>query len=276
MVHVRLPYRILLTIGILVLLAGCAGDGRQGEVDALRQEIADLKKTQADLQATIDGLQAKLRKRWGFKQADDDDPDTKREAVRRIPIDFAPRKGSSVAAVTVIEFADFQCPYCQGAAKVSDQLLQEFPNEVQFFFKHYPIGKHKQALSAAKAAWAAQQQGKFWEMHDLIYGGDIQNLGPDVLRGYAQQLGLDMARFDQDSESAKAAHQVTMDKRLGKAIKIGGTPAFFVNGKKVSNPSPAALRAKVAEEVEAYRARAGRPAPAPEATAVPGAPANGS
>ena len=264
MAHVRLPYRIALTLGtfgILAILAGCGRDSNQSEVEALRKEVADLKQANAQLQTTVATLQGKatgapiaVPQIAGPAGTSADSP--KRDAVYRIPVNFSPRKGPPVAAVTVVEFADFQCPFCKANAGLSDKLLQEFPNDVQFAFKHYPIGKHPQAFEAAKAGWAAHQQGKFWEMHDTIYSGDIQNLSPEVLRGYAQRIGLDMAKYDADIASDKASQAVSFDKMLAKASKVGGTPTYFVNGKRVGDASAASVRAKVQEEINAFRASA--------------------
>jgi protein-disulfide isomerase len=248
-VHVRLPYRIPLTIGILVALSGCGGDGaKQSDVDALRQEVAALKQSQAELRQALGALR-KARPAPLAAAAAKTGGDPERVAVYRIPINFSPRKGDEITAVTVVEFADFQCGFCQGAAGLPDQLLREFPDDVKFVFKHYPLGRHRHAFIAAKASWAAQQQGKFWEMHDLIYRGNITEIPVATLRGYAQQLGLDMERFDADMNSPKASRAVSLDKHLGKRLKIGGTPAYFVNGKRLIERSPAGLRAMVAQEI---------------------------
>lgn len=258
MVHVRLPYRITLTLGtfgVLAILAGCGRDASQGEVEALRKEVADLKAANAQLQTTVATLQGKATGAPVAAAGTTTDT-SKREAVYRIPVNFAPRKGPPVAAVTVVEFADFQCPFCKANAGLPNKLLEEFPNDVQFAFKHYPLGKHPQAVEAAKAAWAAHQQGKFWEMHDTIYSGDIQSLSPQVLRGYAERIGLDMAKYDADVASEKARQAVSFDKMLAKASKVGGTPTYFVNGKRVGDASAASVRAKVQQEIESFRSQA--------------------
>lgn len=267
MVHSRLTYRIPLLLGILTALTGCGGgDAKQADVDALRQEVAALKEAQAETQRTLAALQAAARaaatappaavaaRTAGAMPAapgaaDASPGEAERSPVHVIPIAFSPRKGDEITAVTVVEFADFQCPYCQGAARLPDMLLKEFPGDVKFVFKHYPLGRHRDAFQAATAAWAAHQQGKFWEMHDLIYGGDIAQIPVETLRGYAEKLGLDVQRFDEDMNSPKAAHAISFDKMLGKRLKVGGTPVYFVNGKRLTNNSPAGLRAMVAEEI---------------------------
>lgn len=269
MIHVRLPYRITLTLGILALatvVAGCGGDASQSDIDALRKEVADLKAAQAQMQTTLAALEARPSAAPPAADVPPAEPAgfmPKREAVRRIPLDYTPRKGPEVAAVTVVEFADFQCPFCKANAGLSDQLLKEFPNDVRFAFKHFPLGKHPQAQAAARAAWAAQQQDKFWEMHDLIYAGDIQQLSPDVLRGYAEKIGLDMDKYTVDVESSQSAAAVSFDKMLGKSFKVGGTPAYYVNGKRVRDVSSAGVRAKVQQELDSFRTAGATPSPVP-------------
>jgi protein-disulfide isomerase len=250
--HVLFGYRIPLVIGILAALAGCGRDANPSEIAALRNDIAELKSAQAKMQTTLAALQQQAMGPPAGEVSVGEDG-VPREVVRRIPTRFNPRKGSEVAAVTVIEFADFQCPYCQAAAGLSDELLKEFPDDIQFVFKHYPLAKHVDAFDAAKASWAAHQQGKFWQMHNMIYGGDIQTLPPEVLRGYAEKIGLDMARYDADVDSDLAIQAVMFDRKAAKNAKVRGTPTYFVNGKRVANSTPAGVQAKVRAEVDAYR-----------------------
>jgi protein-disulfide isomerase len=264
--HVRLPYRITLTLGTLliaVLAAGCGRDSSPSDVDALRKDVLDLKETQAKIQSTLAALEVRVNSQPMPAPPEPVRDGPKREAVRRIPIDYAPRKGPDVAAVTVVEFADFQCPFCKANAGLSDQLLKEFPNDVRFAFKHFPLGKHAQAQDAARAAWAAQQQGKFWEMHDMIYASDLQQLSPEVLSGFAEKLGLDMDKYRVDLDSTSAAMAVSVDKMLGKSFKVGGTPTYYVNGKRVPDASAASVRARVKQELDAFRANNPESSPAP-------------
>jgi protein-disulfide isomerase len=245
-IHARLPYRIILAIGILLPAQGCnRGGATEAEVVALRQEVAQLKQAQAAMQKSLDALQKgsePAAATAGAKPAADD-------AVYQIPIVYAPRKGNPKAPVTVVEFADFQCPFCQANAGLPDQLVKEFPDDVQFAFKHYPLDRHPDALEAAKAAWAAQQQGKFWEMHDLIFGGGVENVGADTLHGYAEKLGLDMARFDADVASPRAQQSIMFDKQIGRTIKLFGTPSYFINGKRAEDRSLPGMRARINAEI---------------------------
>jgi protein-disulfide isomerase len=245
-IHARLPYRIILAIGILLPASGCGrGGATEAEVAALRQEVAQLKQTQATMQQSLDALQQAGKPAPAPAAAKPAADDT----VHQIPIVYAPRKGNPKAAVTIVEFADFQCPFCQAAAGLPDQLVKEFPDDVQFAFKHYPLDRHPDALGAAKAAWAAQQQGKFWEMYDLIFAGGVENVGVETLRGHAEKLGLDMAKFDADMASPKAQQSVLFDKQIGRSIKLYGTPSYFINGKRAEDRSLPALRAQINAEI---------------------------
>jgi protein-disulfide isomerase len=236
---------------ILAALSACGGT-ETSELEALRREVAEIKQAQAELQATVanlqgnaDGPRGNKARAWGRPAPDAG----RRDVIYRIPTGGSPRKGNDVAAVTVVQFADFQCAYCQGAARLSDELLEAYPEDVLFVFKHYPLHRHQQAREAAKAAWAAQQQGKFWDMHDLIYAGDINQITSEDLRRYAKQIGLDMDRFEADMASPKAEQAIAVDKRLARTMKIGGTPAYFVNGRRVTDRSPAGVRAMVDAEL---------------------------
>jgi protein-disulfide isomerase-like protein with CxxC motif len=115
-------------------------------------------------------------------------------------------------------------------------------------------------------------------MYDLIYGGDVQHLSVDVLRGYAKKIGLDMDRFDADMNSQKAQQAIYLDKGLGRTIKLWGTPSYFVNGRRVTDRSPAGIRAMITEEIARIKgpATAGASAGGAKPGGVPGASANGS
>ncbi len=247
-------HRIILTIGILATLAGCGRDESRSEIAKLRDDVAAMRSVQAEMQTTLAALQQRAASPPPGEVTIGDDG-VPREVVRRIPTNLNPSKGPKVATVTVIVFADFQCPYCQATAGLADELVREFPDHVRFVFKNYPLGKHPAAMDAAKAGWAAHQQGKFWQMHNMIYGGDIQNLSPEALRGYAEKIGLDMAKYDADVDSDRAAQAVAFDRMAAKSAKVRATPTYFVNGKRVADGTPAGVRAKVRAEIEAFRAR---------------------
>jgi protein-disulfide isomerase len=147
-------------------------------------------------------------------------------------------RGVASAPVTLEEFSDFQCPTCGALHSVLKQLLAKYPSQLRIAFRHYPLRQiHRHAAEAALAAEAAGQQGKFWEMHDLLYEKQKEwSEVPDALtlfRGYAQTLGLDAERFTRDMTGTASAMHVASDERLAQSLGITGTPTFYLNGRQL-------------------------------------------
>jgi Na+/H+ antiporter NhaA len=139
-------------------------------------------------------------------------------------------RGPTIAPVTVVEYGDFECPYCGQAEPVIRQLLAQFGNELRYVFRHLPlIDVHEHAQLAAEAAEAAGAQGRFWEMHDLLFAHQ-DALGLDDLDGYAAELGLDVERFSWELRSRKHAQRVARDVESADQSGVAGTPTFFING----------------------------------------------
>lgn len=138
--------------------------------------------------------------------------------------------GPDTATVTVIEYGDFQCPYCRAAYPAVKILLKEFPGRVRFAYRHYPVVEvHPLAERAAEAAEAAGAQGKFWPMHDLLFDNQ-RHLQDKYLRQYAFHAGLDLPPFNRDMESRVYLPRVREQMNGGKQSGARGTPTFFVNG----------------------------------------------
>ena len=148
--------------------------------------------------------------------------------VYKVPLGKSPVRGPRKAEVTIVVFSDFQCPFCSRATPTLRQLLDESPN-VRLVFKHNPLPFHKDARLAAIASLAAQQQGKFWEMHDLLFQNH-KALGRDNLVEYAVQLGLNRKKFEKALDDKKLAAIVDADMELGRRLGARGVPAFFVDG----------------------------------------------
>jgi protein-disulfide isomerase len=164
-------------------------------------------------------------------------------------------KGVDSARVTVSEFADFQCPACRNANDIANQLLLAYPNDVKFVFRHFPLSGHPHAMVTAQAAEAAGAQGKFWEMHDLLYEKQNQwgsisespsrNGVIDLLKSYAGDIGIDQTTFIQAVESNAYAEIVNEDISDGSASGVNATPTFFVNNVKIAEPSFEAIKAEI-------------------------------
>ncbi|HLV22002.1 MAG TPA: thioredoxin domain-containing protein [Polyangiaceae bacterium] len=147
-----------------------------------------------------------------------------------------PAFGPENAAVTVVEFSDFQCPYCSRAADVATQIKKKYGDKVRFVFRQFPLSFHKDAQKAAEASLAAHEQGKFWEFHDQLFKNQ-QQLDLSSLEQHAKQAGLNVANFKKALDEDKYKSQVEKDMNLGKQVNVQGTPTMFVNGERVANPT---------------------------------------
>jgi protein-disulfide isomerase len=212
--------------------------------------------------------------------------------VRSIDADGCPELGPPDAPVTIIEWADFECPACKAFYPILDGLVKRFPGQVRLVYKNYPLSIHPHGELAARAAVAASRQNKFWEMHHLLFDNQ-ERLEQTDLEGYAKQLKLDVGKFKSDMGSDDTIARITRDKRAADDVNLDSTPTVFINGREVDmqllddpvndlvkwvkldlelagvTPAPAPATSASAEPpVPAASASAG---PAPSAAAVPSA-----
>jgi protein-disulfide isomerase len=149
-------------------------------------------------------------------------------AVAVGPIDHA--LGPQDASVTVVEYGDFECPICKQAAPAVKLLLERHASQIRFAYRHFPLERaHPHALPAAEAAESAARQGRFWEMHDLLFDNQ-QHLESKDLHEYARRLKLDNARFEAEMEQHVHVRRIREDLESGERSHVRGTPGFFVNG----------------------------------------------
>ena len=146
-----------------------------------------------------------------------------------------PGFGAADARVVVVEFTDFECPYCAQAAQTVHRLKQEYGSRIRLVVRQFPLSIHPDARAAAQAALAAHDQGKFWEYHDLLFGHQ-QALGADALVGYARQLGMNVDAFRAASSGSSTAQRVADDMKLGESVEVQGTPTMFIDKKRVDDP----------------------------------------
>ena len=142
----------------------------------------------------------------------------------------APSRGPETARLTIVEFSDFQCPFCRTGANALTEIAKAFPKDVRLVFKQFPLESHSQAAIAAEASLAAHAQGKFWEMHDRIFANP-RSLTESNLIAWAKELGLDTARFTSDLTSHKYQNTVQNEVREGLDAGVQGTPTVFLNGR---------------------------------------------
>ena len=140
--------------------------------------------------------------------------------------------GNTKAKATLVEYGDYQCPHCGYAHPLLKKLLQNNSDEIHFVFRNFPLAEvHPAAMMAAQAAEAAGKQGKFWEMHDLIYENQ-NDLHGNRFVDFAESLGLDLQRFGQDWKSESILAKIEADFESGIRSGVNGTPTFFINGTK--------------------------------------------
>jgi len=156
--------------------------------------------------------------------------------AREGPSRAGSRGGPADAPVTLVEYADFQCEFCQAAYPEIEKVLRARGDQVRFVFRHFPLqSSHPRALAAALAAEAAGRQGKFWEMHATLFEHPGR-LEEEDLRRYARELGLDLERFDADRADPELAAKIQHQKRVGARSGVNGTPCFYINGLRYDGP----------------------------------------
>lgn len=155
-----------------------------------------------------------------------------------------PSRGPDGAKVTIVEFSDFQCPFCSKAEDSVSQVMEQYAGKVKLVFRHFPLSFHPNAEKAAEAAMCAEEQGKFWEMHKVLFANQ-QKLGVDDLKAHAATLGLDTAKFNACLDGGSKKAIVEADQKAGSEAGVNGTPAFFINGKMLSGALPFAEFKKV-------------------------------
>jgi protein-disulfide isomerase len=177
------------------------------------------------------------------------------ESMRANPksvIGDSPTTGASEQKIVLMEFSDFQCPYCAKAHQTLKQFMARHQGQVTLVYKHLPLTAiHPQAMPAAKAAWAAGQQGKFWEFHDALFTQQ-DKLGEPLYVATAKALNLDLKRFDQDRNSNAASAAIQKDVEMAEKLGVNGTPFVVMNGVPISGAAEIA-------ELEALLAQVSKP-----------------
>ncbi len=164
--------------------------------------------------------------------------------VYKFATDGQPAKGSEKAAVTLVEFTDYQCPSCAKTQPALERLMAEYGDRVRLVVRDYPLNQHKEAQKAAEAAEAAREQGKYWEYTALLFQNQSA-LQTDKLKEYATRVGLDRAKFDAALDSGKFTESVHRDLQDGDRAGVAGTPTVFLNGRRVADISYEGLKAAV-------------------------------
>jgi protein-disulfide isomerase len=184
--------------------------------------VEAIKKGKSETDAVAEVKASKLAQPREFKLLDDPVP---------IPTLGSPSIGPPNARVVLVEFSDFQCPYCVKAVEKINTILKAYPNDVRLIFKQFPLETHPQASISAAAALAAHNQGKFWQMHDILFANRTQ-LSRNNIMGWAAKIGLDMKRFHDDLDSDTIKKAVIKDTQDGDKAGVEGTPTVFIDGQR--------------------------------------------
>lgn len=206
----------------------------KGGLDAQTEALAEVRSALADLEDAVregDALRPAAARPSEARRGPD--PSQRVE----VPIGDSPVRGPAQAAVTIVEFADFQCPFCARVQPTLARIQETYGERVNLVFKHLPLRIHPRAPAAAAASEAARLQGKFWEMHDRIFS-DLGDLSDERFAQYAAELGLDVERFRRDMTSQEVRQRVARDEALANRLGVSGTPAFFINGRFFSGAQP--------------------------------------
>lgn len=227
----RAHYASLGLAGLLSLtIGGCNGGlAPKGDLEAqVLQIIRD------NPEVVIESVQAYQQEKQAAEEKAQTEVARKLLADRKTAIGSSPQLGAEKGEVLLIEFSDFECPFCASAHEVVNQFMDKHGDRVTLVYKHFPLVQiHDQAVPAALAAWAAMQQGKFWEYHNALFKNQ-DRLGEELYLEIAKDLKLDIEKFQSDIASEAAAKAIQADLQLSGELGLSGTPTFFMNGQKLS------------------------------------------
>jgi len=219
-----------------VVLASCSAGGEASEDTQASAEFEQkvLQVLRDNPQVLMETLQSyQQEQQQGMRQA-------RRSFLEKMSkepasiIGNSPTKGSAKQDIVLLEFSDFQCPFCRRAYETVKQFMEKHQNRVTLVYKHLPLASiHPQAVPAAQASWAAQQQGKFWEYHDRLFENQ-DRLGEELYKQIATELGLDMDAWNRDRNSEAAQQAIQKDLQLAQRLGLNRTPFFFLNEQALS------------------------------------------
>jgi protein-disulfide isomerase len=223
---------VVILVGALLLAGSVVAAGLlvRAPLERGAEELAAVKTSLANLEEAVKSAAAPRP-----QQAAAGRPDPNQRYA--VTTDGSPAVGPANAQVSVVAFSDFQCPFCSRAVPTLEQVEKEYGDKVRIVFKHLPLSIHPKAPAAHAAAEAAHRQGKFWEMHDLIFANQ-REMSRERYLEYAAQLGLDVGKFEKDMESAEVKQRIDADTSEAARLNVRGTPAFFINGRYLSGAQP--------------------------------------
>ena len=233
---------IALVIAAVVLGASIVSAGLlvRGSIDRGAVELAEMREAIEDLPSAAPAQPTQAAR------------PNRPDPSRRYEVNTAgsPFRGPEKAPVEIVEFSDFQCPFCSRVTPTLDKIEEEYGDQVRIVFKHLPLSIHPKAPAAHAASIAAHRQGKFWEMHDKIFANQ-REMSPERYVEYAQELGLDVDQFQKDVDDPAVKKKIDDDTREAAQLLVRGTPGFFVNGRFISGAQPfESFKRLIDEELE--------------------------
>jgi len=223
---------LLASAALIFSLSACSSSAQSGSTKKLSNQVDSLSKELATLKADFDVLKYGLEKR-GISIDEIRIEMEQANKIWDIPDAESPVFGNTKnPKLTIVEFTEFQCPYCSNVAPVIEGLMKKYPNDIKFVYKHFPLSFHANAPAAAAASIAAQNQGKFWEFRYAL-APHFRDLTQETFEKVAKEIGLDMEKFKKDMvlDSAKQK-RINEEFQLGVKVGVQGTPNFYINGKR--------------------------------------------
>jgi protein-disulfide isomerase len=222
-------------LSVCLVFIGCspAQSGGGNPVDPkLKEQVLQI--IRENPQAILESVQAYQKQQQEALKAARQSFFDQMKSNPKSAIGDSPTTGAASQQIVLLEFSDFQCPFCARAHDTVKQFMAKHQDKVTLAYKHFPLTSiHPQALPSAKAAWAAQQQGKFWEYYNALFEGQKQ-LGEELYGSIAQKLNLKLDKFNSDRNSPAAEAAIQKDLQLAQSLGIEGTPFFIMNGKTFS------------------------------------------
>ena len=228
-------------VAIAVCFAGLVACNQASAGGSFNQQakLDSLEKKVAELESNLEAVGYILEKRAGMSIEDAKKEMEEANKVWDIPDEDSPVFGNTKnPKLTIVEFTEFQCPYCSRIAPVMQELNKKYPDQIKFVYKHFPLSFHANARAAAASSIAAQKQGKFWEYRYAL-APHSRELGDSIFVEVAKQVGLNIEQFKKDMvlDSAMNA-RIDKDFQLGAQVGVQGTPNFYINGKRQDRFSP--------------------------------------
>lgn len=232
----RKLFLLSIIIAACISMSGCTFSSNQLKNNQINSELEQqvIQIIRDNPEAIIESIQAYQQEQQQERQASQKEILQQFKNNPQEQIGDSPTFGSTDKKIVLFEFSDFQCPFCAKVQKNLKEFMDKHEDRVTLVFKHLPLTRiHPQAIPAAKAAWAAQQQGRFWEYHDTLFQQQ-DKLEEQLYIDIANNLGLDIDKFNGDRQSQEAIASVETDFKLARKIGISGTPFFVMNGETFS------------------------------------------